>query len=107
MAQKTPGPRGGGPRAISTRSGTNLNIAPTEPVNLLDARFARACERLHGLGARVLGEFLVEIGARHLLRGPTEALVEHYIERLDRKFLGELGINRSSPSPVRIMGGAP
>jgi hypothetical protein len=105
MAQKTPDPRGGGPRAVFTRSGTRLNIAPTKPVNLLDARFARGCERLHKLGPRVLGELLAEIGARYLLRAPIEALVQWYVERLDREFLAELGIDQFPAPPLRSVGG--
>jgi hypothetical protein len=104
MAQKTPAPRDGGTRTVFTRSSTRLNIAPTEPVNLFDARFARACERLHALGPRVLGELLTEIGARYL-RTPIESLVEGYVKRLNRPALVELGIDTFPPAPFRVIGG--
>jgi hypothetical protein len=53
------------------------------PIDLADVRFRRAVARLHRLGSRVAAELLAELGARHLIREPIEAVVAAYLARLD------------------------
>lgn len=91
-------PAGNGTALLENRSGNATDIVHrVEPVNLLDVRFARSCERLHALGPRALGEFLAELGAKHLIRHPIEEQLARYAT-LDPAILKALGGDTFPPS---------
>ena len=48
------------------------------PIDLRDARFRRAVERMHRLGPRALAEMLAELAAKRLLRTEIEVLVTRF-----------------------------
>jgi hypothetical protein len=79
------------------------NSRCSEPVNLLDVRFARLCERLHAFGPRPFAEFLAELGGQYLLRTPIESLAADYVTRLDPTLLREFGADRFPPGPIHLV----
>jgi hypothetical protein len=45
---------------------------------LADLRFRRLVTQVHGLGARVLAQYLVELGAERLIRSEIESKLERF-----------------------------
>ena len=71
-------------------------------VDLADARFARAVERLHKLGPRPLYELLAELAARLLIRAEVEALVDRYA-RIDSVTLAAGRGDRFASVPLHLV----
>jgi len=68
-------------------------------IDLAEARFARAVERLHGLGPRPFLEMLVELAATRLLRTEIKQVVARYA-RIKPAALAAVGGNRSPAPPI-------
>lgn len=74
------------------------------PVCLHDAKFRRDVDRLHSLGARVLAEFLTELGADSLRTVDIERRLERYAG-LDPDAVRLAGGDQFPPRPtLRIVG---
>jgi hypothetical protein len=56
----------------------------------LDAAFRRDVEHLHRLGPRAVGELLIELGARRMVRTEIELLLRRY-RRLDPAIVAAVG----------------
>ena len=75
------------------------------PVCLHDAKFRRDVDRLHRLGARVLAEFLTELGADSLRMVAIERRLEKYAG-LDPDAVLATGGDRFPARPIlRVVGG--
>jgi hypothetical protein len=72
-------------------------------IALESPRFRWLVRRLHGLGPRVVGELLAEIGGAHLIRLDIERRLEAYAA-LDPAVLAALGADRfPSWPPLRVV----
>jgi hypothetical protein len=60
----------------------------------------RLAERLHGLGARVIFEFLDEIAREHDIGGDIDARLSRYTQ-LNADILAAVGGDRFPASPIR------
>ncbi len=60
-------------------------------------RWRRSVARLHALGPRALGEFLAELAAERMLRGPIEDKLEAYAE-LTPAMIGAVQADRWPPT---------
>ena len=63
-------------------------------------RFRRQVQRLHGLGDRVLGEFLAEIGAERSIQTIIDKKLDTYVA-LDPEALEATGGDGFWPAPIR------
>ena len=71
-------------------------------VDLADARFARAVERLPALGPRPLLEMLVELAATRLLRTEIEQAVARDAG-INPATLAAVGGDRPAPAPIHLI----
>ena len=65
-----------------------------------DLRFRRQVQRLHGLGDRVLGEFLAELGAELGIQTVIDQKLDTYIE-IEIEALETAGGDGFWPAPLR------
>lgn len=70
---------------------------------IAEMRFNRDVQALHRLGARVLYEYLAELGRDHMIRTAIEAKLERYLQ-LSPAMLKLTGGDGFAPSPVRAVG---
>ncbi len=65
-----------------------------------DLQFRRQVQRLHGLGDRILGEFLAEIGAERSIQTVIDQKLDTYAE-LEPETLEVTGGGDFWPAPLR------
>jgi hypothetical protein len=80
-------------------SGSKIDL---QPIDLADVHFDRACEQLHRLGPRAVGEFLAELGAAYLIRTPIEIQLARYTAKLDRDTLYAVGGHKVASPPIHL-----
>ena len=78
----------------------DAHASPTEIV--AELRFRRDVERVHGLGARVVGELLSEIGAERAIQHLIDRKVERYAD-LDPGVVHALGGDRFPRPPLTVV----
>jgi hypothetical protein len=101
-------PGQGRPRDFGNGNGAVYSDFKTElqTIDLADVHFDRACERLHRLGPRAVGEFLAELGAAYLIRTPIETQLERYTARLDRDTIRAVGGHKFASAPLHLCNAA-
>jgi hypothetical protein len=78
-------------------------IAAMDPADVLaDLRFSRDVEALHKLGARVVYEFLVELGCERMIRTDLEQRARRWA-RLDCRTLHAGGGDRFPHAPLHLV----
>ncbi len=82
-----------------------FGVSPFRPIGVVaaevvaDLRFRRQVQRLHGLGDRVLGEFLAELGAERAIQTIIDTKLDRYAG-LDPEALEATGGNDFWPAPL-------
>ena len=78
-------------------------IGEAAPEVVADLKYRRRVQRLHGLGDRVLGEFLAEIGAERGIQTVIDKKLDRYAE-LDPEAIEATGGDKFWPVPIHEVG---
>jgi hypothetical protein len=89
------------PLAQDARRAADTRNLPLVTENVADLRFRRDVSKLYRLGARVLFELLVELGAKHMIRTSIEEEVARFAD-IDTVQLRLLGGGQFPPAPLRL-----